>query len=102
LAGKTQAEMMAEMALFRLLIRRKYRFLVRAIACFMAFYFILPVSIGLFPHWMSLPSPFWDLPWGWLFAFAQLVMTWFFAWLYWRKSKSFDRLVEEIRQGIRR
>lgn len=102
MAGKTKAEMMAETTLFRLLIRRKRRFLMRAIACFMAFYFILPVSIALIPRWISLPSPFFGLPWGWFLAFAQLVMTWLFAGLYWQKAKSFDQLVEEIRQRSRR
>lgn len=99
---KTQAEMMAEMTLFRLLIRRKRRFLVWAIVCFMTFYFFLPVSIGLFPQWMNLASPLLDLPWGWLLAFAQVLMTWLFAWVYWRKAQSFDQLVEAIRQRSKR
>lgn len=86
---------------FQQLIREKRRFLVPIILFFTIFYFCLPLSVGLFPERMGRSIPGISLSWAWLYAFSQLGMTWFVGWLYWRKAKSFDRLVEEVQKQQR-
>ncbi len=83
------------------LIQRKKRLLIPLILFIMLFYFCLPLAIGLFPTWMGRRIPGVYLSWAWFYAFAQLGMTWFVGWLYWRKAKSFDSLVEEFRAELR-
>lgn len=95
---KPKAEMVVETHRFQAFIRQKRRFLVRATVCFTAFYFLLPLAIGIVPQWMNRPSPVYGLPWGWWLAFAQVFMTWFFAWVYWRRAKTFDAMVQELNQ----
>lgn len=76
-------------------IRQKMRFIVPVTLFFMMFYFLLPLSISLFPQVMSTPVyHFFNL--GWVLAFAQFIMTWGIGWLYLRKAKQFDRMIDEL------
>lgn len=95
---KSKAECWMEMSRFRTFLRQKRRFLVLALAGFTAFYFFLPLAVGIVPHWMNRPSPLYGLPWGWCLAFAQVFVTWFCAWVYWRRAKSFDAFIQEFKQ----
>lgn len=84
--------------LLRQLIRRKKRILIPMLLFFAIFSFCLPLSVSLYPHQMSRPAPWLRVPWGWLYAFAQIFLTWLWGWLYWSAAKTFDHLAEEIRQ----
>lgn len=87
---------------FHQLMRVKKRFILPALLFLMLFYFCLPLTIWLFPKWMNETPAFVLVPWGWLYAFSQLFMTWLLGWLYWRKAKRFDRLVAQMKQGTER
>lgn len=84
--------------LLRQLIRRKKRLLIPMILLFAVFSFGLPLFVSLYPRQMSRPAPWIQVPWGWLYAFAQIFLTWLWGWMYWNSAKTFDRLAEEIRQ----
>jgi uncharacterized membrane protein (DUF485 family) len=80
---------------FRLLLREKRRFVVRATVFFMTYYFALPVLVGYFPQAMS------RTVWGpvniaYLFALSQFVMAWILAWLYVRAARRFDVLAAQL------
>lgn len=76
--------------------KRLFLFTVSIIAIF--FYLSLPLSIVFFPEEMSQPSTIFSLPWAWLYAFFQVIMTWIFGWIYWIKSKHLDKLINEIKK----
>ncbi|HET7578686.1 MAG TPA: DUF485 domain-containing protein [Bacillales bacterium] len=80
---------------FRQLIREKKRFLIPVTVFFLAFYFMLPVSIICFPSVMNRPFLIGLTP-AWAFAFAQFGMVWVLGALFYRRSKQFDRLVQQI------
>jgi len=95
---KTKAGMVTETSLFQQLLRQKRLFLVTSTVCFSMVYFLLPLAIGVMPQWVNRSSPLYGLPWGWWLAFAQIFMTWIWAWVYWWRAKTFDRMAEEIRK----
>ncbi|WP_246516674.1 DUF485 domain-containing protein [Salicibibacter cibarius] len=89
--------MLLQSEAFVQLRREKRRLIVPSLLFIIVFYFSLPLSVWLFPAQMMQASPVMGLPWGWLYAFSQFVMTFCVGWLYWRRSKRFDRLVEQIK-----
>lgn len=58
------------------------------------FYFLLPVSIGFFPDFMSQPRIGW-VSLAWIYSFTQVGMTWLIGWVYWTKAKELDELIAE-------
>lgn len=82
---------------FSQLRREKKRWILPHLLLVIVFYFGLPLSVSFFPALMAQASPFLKLPWGWVYAFLQFMMTFVLGWLYWKKAKHFDRLVEQIK-----
>jgi uncharacterized membrane protein (DUF485 family) len=81
---------------FQQLIREKRRFIISATLFFMIFYFMLPLSISVFPDVMN-KSFFHQFTWAWAFAFFQFFMVWGVGLVYFYKAKRFDKTVEEIK-----
>ncbi|NBJ69088.1 DUF485 domain-containing protein [Roseburia sp. 1XD42-34] len=83
---------------YEMLIKRKKRFLLQMLVFLLAFYFMLPLSLALFPDFMNSTSILFEFTWGWLYAFLQIPMTWVLGWLYCRKAKQFDRYKNKLKQ----
>src|SRR5699024_12080474 len=58
------------------------------------FFLTLPISIELFPTFMNQPVIGW-MTFAWLFGFAQIIVTWLLGWMYWKKAKRLDALLNE-------
>lgn len=84
--------------LFYQLLKEKRRFLFSVIPFLIIFYFSLPLTIAFFPDQMNNSPPFINLPWSWLYAFAQFLVTWLLGLVYWQKAKRYDQLVEQMKQ----
>ena len=80
------------------LIKRKKRFIALVLSVSFVFYFMLPLSLIFFPKVMTQTSFIPGVSWSWLFAFLQILMTWFMVHLYHRKAKYFDKVAEEIKR----
>ncbi|WP_054949454.1 DUF485 domain-containing protein [Numidum massiliense] len=76
-------------AALRRLLQQKQQFIWVSCAFFICFYLLLPLSITFFPRVVSTPVLVF-LNVGWLFAFAQFVMTGALALIYVRVAKRFD------------
>jgi uncharacterized membrane protein (DUF485 family) len=85
----------ARSELFRKLMDRKKRFIVPLTLFFLAFYFTLPVMTA-FSDALNKPA-FGPVSWGWVFAFAQFIMTWVLCYLYTKKAREFDETCEQIK-----
>lgn len=85
----------------RILMERKKKFLINSLIFLFVFYFGLPFSLTFFPEWMNRSTYFNGLTWGWIFAFAQIPMTWILGSVYAHKANDLDRLQEEMKQGGR-
>lgn len=81
---------------FARFICKKKGFVVPILIFLMFFYFCLPLSVWFFPEQMTAAVPWLAMPWGWLYAFSQFIMTWALGWVYWRKAKAFDRFAERL------
>ncbi|KIL37580.1 membrane protein [Cohnella kolymensis] len=88
----------ARSELFRKLMDRKKRFIVPLTLFFLAFYFTLPV-LTAFSNALNQPA-FGSVSWGWVFAFAQFIMTWVLCYLYTKKAKEFDLTCEQIKEQL--
>ena len=90
------APAIVESATFQQLMRQKNGFILPAISFCLIFYFTLPILTSYFT---ILNEPvFGDITGAWIFAFAQFIMTWTFCMMYSKKARSFDRLVEQIKE----
>lgn len=79
---------------FRSLLADKARFILPVTVFFLAFYFTLPLLTS-YSKVLNQPA-FGVIPWAWVFAFAQFIMTWTLCGLYTRRAAQFDRQVIEI------
>jgi len=75
--------------------RRHFLIKISVFAFF--FYMFLPISIGLFPDFMSTPRLGW-VSWAWIYSFAQIGVTWLLGWIYWVKAKELDKLLVEMQR----
>lgn len=83
---------------FKKLIGSKKRFIIPMTVFFLLFYFTLPI---LTSYTKILNNPaIGPISWAWVYAFAQFLMTWALCIIYSRKSKEFDRQIEEIKSEI--
>lgn len=74
--------------------KERKRFLT-IISVFTFFFFLaLPLSIELFPNFMAKPVVGW-ISLAWLFGFMQVIVTWLLCWIYWKKAKKLDALLQE-------
>jgi uncharacterized membrane protein (DUF485 family) len=86
----------AQSSSFQQLMRAKKNFILPLTLFFLIFYFSLPV---LTSYSKVLNSPaIGPISWGWLFAFAQFIMTWALCTLYSKRAAKFDEIVEQIKQ----
>lgn len=88
-----------EEKIFRDLIKKKTRFILAITLFFMFFYFSLPLFIWMFPQFIADGDEISSLPWWWIFAFLQFLMTWLLGWFYWKRSKRYDEMIELLKQG---
>lgn len=79
------------------LMREKKIFLIRALSFSFVFYFMLPITLTLFPKVMNQISFIPGMTWAWLYAFLQIVMIWILGWLYHQKAKRIDRTLERMK-----
>ena len=86
---------------FRALVRAKRAFIVPATVFFIAYYFALPVLVGLFPDLMGRTTVFGKINLAYLFALSQFFMAWIIAALYVRAAGKFDRMVADVIQHER-
>jgi uncharacterized membrane protein (DUF485 family) len=85
-----------ELKEYQQLVHQKRRFLIRSVIFFLSFYFMLPLCIAFFPEFMN-QSLFHLFTFAWGFALAQFLMVWLLGWMYFRRSKHFDNLVDKIK-----
>jgi len=95
--GKTEAtptpqddvwEHVAAMDEFKLLLMAKAEFVIPAVVVFVVYYFLLPISVGYFPEFMSTRVGPVNL--AYLFALSQFFVAWLIAALYVRGARKFD------------
>lgn len=79
---------------FRALVERKKRFLVPITLFFLVFYFMLPILTSytsvLNHHAVG------AITWGWVYGFAQFIMTWTLCGVYTKQATRFDAEVSAI------
>jgi uncharacterized membrane protein (DUF485 family) len=80
---------------FQQLVSRKKAFILPAFSFFFVYYFLLPVSVGYAPEFMSM-RVFGSVNIAYLFALSQFVVGWIIAWLYLQASAKFDALSREL------
>ncbi len=80
---------------FQALLRKKRRFLVSLVLFFFTFYFVLPILAAFTTILQRRAFP--GVAWAWVLAFAQFVMTWVICWLYQRKAREFDSMVQQLK-----
>jgi uncharacterized membrane protein (DUF485 family) len=78
----------ATMDEFKLLLLAKIEFIVPAVVTFVVYYFLLPISVGYFPQFMSKRIGAVNL--AYLFALSQFFVAWLIAFLYVRQARKFD------------
>jgi uncharacterized membrane protein (DUF485 family) len=83
---------------FRQLVKARWRFVAPATVFFLAYYFALPLSNGLFPNVMR-TEIIGHINLAYLFALSEFVMAWVLAYFYIRQAgRVFDPLAEKVRQ----
>jgi uncharacterized membrane protein (DUF485 family) len=87
---------------FKQLVRARWRFVAPATVFFLAYYFALPLSNGLFPNVMR-TEIIGHINLAYLFALSEFVMAWVLAYFYIRQAgRVFDPLAEKVRQRASR
>ncbi len=83
---------------FKELIRARWRFVAPATIFFLAYYFALPLSNGLFPSFMR-TEVIGHINIAYLFALSEFVMAWLLAFFYIRQAtRVFDPLAQKVRE----
>lgn len=83
---------------FHKLVRARLRFVAPATVFFLAYYFALPLSNGLFPSVMR-TEIIGHINLAYLFALSEFVMAWVLAYFYIRQAiRVFDPLADQVRQ----
>jgi uncharacterized membrane protein (DUF485 family) len=91
-------EGLEETSEFKELVRARWRFVFPATVFFLAYYFALPLSNGLFPNVMR-TEIIGHINLAYLFALSEFVMAWVLAYFYIRQAgRVFDPLAEKVRQ----
>jgi len=83
---------------FRVLLARKWRFIVSSTLFFVAYYFALPVLVGYFPGLMK-KEVFGHINLAYLFALSQFFMAWILAFIYTRKAAQWDKEAAAVVHG---
>lgn len=82
-------EHVAQMDEFKLLLLAKAEFVIPAVAVFVIYYFLLPISVGYFPEFMD--KRIGPVNLAYLFALSQFFVAWLIAALYVRGARKFDK-----------
>ena len=83
---------------FKELVRARWRFVAPATVFFLAYYFALPLSNGLFPSVMR-TEVIGHINLAYLFALSQFIVAWLLAFFYIRQAtRVFDPLAEKVRR----
>jgi uncharacterized membrane protein (DUF485 family) len=82
-----------ETASFKELVSRKRTFVVSSIAFVFLFFFPLPI-LTAFTTVLN-GKVIGEISWAYLYGFAQFLVAWVVAFLYWRKAKRFDELARK-------
>jgi len=82
---------------FRALVRARRRFVIPATLFFIAYYFALPISVGVAPALMSKPVAG-PITVAYCFALSQFAMAWILLALYLRAARGFDLAAARIRR----
>lgn len=77
--------------------KSRRKFMLPLLIFLSIFYFLLPVSLALFPKFINTPTFIWGLPLIWLYAFLQIIMTLVIAHIYLLKAKRLDKMTEKMR-----
>ena len=80
---------------FQHLLKMKSRFIIRATAFFMIYYFALPVLVGWFPDFMK-KEVIGKVNLAYLFALSQFFMAWILAYVYVKKAAQWDAAAKEV------
>jgi uncharacterized membrane protein (DUF485 family) len=82
---------------FQRFLSRKKVFIFGLTLFFFSYYLLLPVLTSYFPTLMTY-KVYGDLTFAWIFAFSQFIMTGTISCIYYKKAKSYDITVEQIRR----
>ena len=83
---------------FKELVRARWRFVAPATVFFLAYYFALPLSNGLFPNVMR-TEIIGHINLAYFFALSQFIVAWVLAYFYIRQAtRVFDPLAEKVRR----
>lgn len=86
---------------FRQLVTARLRFVLPATIFFLAYYFALPILNGVATGFMK-TKVVGNVNVAYLFALSQFFMAWVLAYVYIRRARSFDRLVQAVVARARR
>jgi uncharacterized membrane protein (DUF485 family) len=93
--SQTMWDRVAASSEFRKLMSAKKAFIIPAFIFFLIYYFLLPISVGYAPQFMS--TKVWgDVNLAYLFALSQFFMAWIIAALYVRAGNRFDAMSKDI------
>lgn len=87
------------MEIFEKWKQERRKFILKMTIFSIVFFLSLPISIGLFPEFMSQPRFGW-LSFAWLLGFAQIGVTWLLCWFYWLKAEQLDELLIEVKRQL--
>jgi uncharacterized membrane protein (DUF485 family) len=80
---------------FLALLRARRRFIVPAVAFFLAFYLALPVGVIFAPAWMNRPV-LGPMTFAFAFGLCQFAMAWVLLAFYMVEAKKFDARAQEL------
>jgi uncharacterized membrane protein (DUF485 family) len=86
---------------FKDLMAAKARFIVPATACFIVYYFALPILVGYAPKFMATPV-IGPVNIAYLFALSQFLVAWLIAFLYVRAASRFDEMAKRVLEHLAR
>ncbi|EIT84335.1 hypothetical protein A374_16153 [Fictibacillus macauensis ZFHKF-1] len=87
-------------ARFQELVTMKKRFTIAVTLFFMSFALLLPI-LAFYTNWLRIAA-IGPITWGWLYAFAQFVMTFTICHLYVKKAALFDDMAERVLTDVGR
>jgi uncharacterized membrane protein (DUF485 family) len=82
---------------FKRLLNRKKVFIIILTLFFFSYFLLLPILTSYFPALMTY-KVYGDLTFAWIFAFSQFIMTGAISYIYYKKARSFDATVEQIKK----
>lgn len=87
----------ASQAAYTQLVAQKNSFMLTMTIAFLVMYLVLPLLAGYNKPLMA-TKVYGNVTFGYVLAFAEIVMGWVMAGIYVRRARAFDRLAEEAKQ----